>query len=119
MQQFICSGSASRTVRSWRSIGRRLALAVFASFAVSSATHAVSIDWNNSSGDGRWNNPANWSAGIVPSGGDDAAFIDLTRGVAMISEDIPTLRDFRFGDDGRTGGGQVDHTAGNAILNGW
>ena len=91
-----------------------LALGVF-----SGAASAASIDWRNTSGDGNYNNPANWSTGVVPVGGDDAVFVDTTVGPANISADTPVPRDFRFGDDNRTGGGVVNHTAGTATLGGW
>jgi hypothetical protein len=91
-----------------------LALGIFSSVA-----SAASIDWRNTSGDGNYNNPLNWSTGAIPVGGDDAAFIDPTVGAANITADIPSPRDFRFGDDARTGSGTVNHSAGNAVLGGW
>ena len=97
-----------------RGVGVAAALAISANVG-----RAASIDWDNESGDGKWNTPANWSTNAVVSGGDDATFINPVAGPASITEDIPALRDFRFGDDNRPGGGVVNHSAGTANLGGW
>src|SRR5207247_9213873 len=83
------------------------------------AASAASIDWRNAAGDGNYNTPVNWSTGVVPPGGDDAVFVDPTVGAANITANITSPRDFRFGDDARTGSGTLNHSAGTASLNGW
>lgn len=61
--------------------------------ALSANAWAASIDWTNQSGDGNYNTALNWSIVVVPSGADDAAFVNAAVGPASISADILVLRD--------------------------
>jgi hypothetical protein len=91
-----------------------------AAAVLGSEVRAASIDWDNESGDGKYLNPLNWSTNALPVAGDDAAFINVAAGPAIIDADVTTPpRDFRFGDDTRTGGGVVNHTAGTINMPGW
>jgi hypothetical protein len=47
--------------------------------------HAVTSQWRNTSGDGNWNNPANWLNGIVPGPADTASFNNATGGTVNIT----------------------------------
>jgi PEP-CTERM motif-containing protein len=91
---------------------------------VATSARAVQIDWDNGAGaDKNYNTPANWAGDVVPPGGDDATFINPALGPVVINADIPTPRDFRFGDNEanvqRPGSITVNHTAGAASINGW
>ena len=41
-------------------------------FAYSSLAHAATYTYDNSTGDGDWSNPANWTTGNIPGSSDDA-----------------------------------------------
>src|SRR5688572_17838349 len=94
--------------------------AVLAAGVVGGAANAAPIDWDNETGNGRYLDPLNWSTNNLPVQPDDAAFVNTAAGPASIDGDVTNApRDFRFGDDGRTGGGVVNHTAGNIAMPGW
>ena len=83
---------------------------------------AVDIDWDNSSGDGNFNNPANWANDVLPTDPNDAVFVNPAAGPAIINADVPMPpRDIRFGSDNpnRPGSGTVNHTAGTLSLTSW
>src|SRR4051794_17517037 len=75
-------------------LGRRV-VGVAVGSLLAQAAWGASIDWDNETGDGKWNTPTNWSTNITPAGVDDAAFINRAAGPANITADIPLLRDFR------------------------
>ena len=43
-------------------------------FVGASVSWGANFYWNNGSGDGRWSNPANWTAGALPGADDTANF---------------------------------------------
>ncbi|MGI8601992.1 MAG: PEP-CTERM sorting domain-containing protein [Verrucomicrobiales bacterium] len=61
----------------------------------------------------------NWSTDLVPVSPDDAVFINPAAGPAAITANTAPVRDVRFGSDGRTGSGTVNHSAGTAQVDGW
>ena len=107
----------------WPRIVQTFAAAIVVFSFFPSAAFAISIDWDNEAGDTDWNTPQNWVGDQVPSylvnTEPDATFVNPAAAIARITADIPVLRDIRFGDDNRRGTGTVNHSAGNATLNGW
>src|SRR5688500_9157894 len=107
------------TVRN--SLGRFLLVAAAAA-AFPVMTQAADVYWDNSSGDGDWNNPLNWSTDTIPVGDPiDAVFVNPAVGPASITANIPVPRDFNFGGDepNMPGSGTVNHTSGAANMFSW
>lgn len=123
-------------VQRWsrRSVKLALATAGFTVAGFSLSARAVDVDWDNSSGNGQWLTPANWSNDQVPETqidgqpptalpDADATFVNPAAGPANITATIPRPRDIKFGSDvdgvQRPGAGTVNHTGGEANLVGW
>lgn len=104
-----------------RSVSRSLFMVACGAIGLASpaTSYAADVDWDNSAGNSNWNTAQNWSTDVVPVAPDDAVFINPAVGPANITADIPAPRDIRFGSDGRTGSGTVNHSAGTANIGGW
>ena len=78
---------------------------------------AVNTDWNNASGDRRWDNPLNWSTGAVPTADDKASI--RNDGVGPIIDSITTAvcDNIPVGDWGFTN--TLDITGGSLTTNNW
>ena len=90
---------------------------------VSTQVQAVDNGWNGSASTD-WNNPANWSAGTVPTTADNAKVNISTGNIATITANVPTVNDLDVGQVGGPQGpvganGRLDHSAGSISVNGW
>jgi len=78
---------------------------------------AVDTDWNNASGDRRWDNPLNWSAGAVPTAADKASIRNDGVGPIIDSTTAAVCDNIPVGDWGFTN--TLDITGGSLTTNNW
>jgi hypothetical protein len=89
--------------------------AAFTLLMLNRPASAGDVFWNVT-GPADWNNPSDWFGGAVPSGTNDAAFVN--HGTADVTANTATFEDLRFGDEAAAGG-TVIQSAGTLGATGW
>ena len=72
--------------------------------------------FDNDSGDGTWENAANWNPDTVPAGGNNAIIGD---GHVVSLSSNQALNEFDIAGDNTTGNATLNHTAGTVTGGGW
>ena len=124
-------------------VAKKAALGAVALFAIANPALAVDYFWSNPA-TGNWNNTANWSTGVIPTGGDNGfinnggtALIDASQNVVtslatmgrgagesgtliMTGGTLTTNSDIRAGGNTAAGGGtgSFDLSGGTVFMNG-